>query len=1083
MRLINTKTFKLEEFSDGSIPSYAILSHTWGKDSEELSFRDVERGIIDLPAAASNGQVDKPAIGSIKFRGCCQKAVEDGLGYAWIDTCCIDKTNLVELSEAINSMFRWYSRASVCYAYLSDVPDDDDPPKPGSKFQSSRWFQRGWTLQELLAPKNLRFYNSEWRCIGTKGTIGNLIKSITRVPRPFLLGITSLHTASVAQRMSWAAQRQTKRPEDLAYCLLGIFGIAMPMIYGEGGDQAFFRLQEQIMRTTRDDSILAWDLDDTFHGSRVGTGDEEIFAPDPSHFANSGDIVIREHTNGPLHSLDMSGGSLRIYLSLLTTVSGPTFGLLNCGPASSSHKVVAIPLAKAASGASDEYVRLKGHPSALRTVAAPGTQPELIYIKKNGQRNASSKADRQFWLYEDDLFARFNLTLVDVEPSSCWDKQTNLVSPINSDDASMSKILLRFRHDEAGSQDFVTMLEAKHLDPSTDPWADTMVCKRGESLLQIAQDFRWSLSKVSVGKMATNGMLYLRIKLEPVEDGIVSIHPEAIHLQPDATINASNKAALILDFKQLMMERRRICNSKEKVKANLIIHEWQMQEATQCRESLELEIQELEERKRGWVEQEKENAQEIYHLRKEQAKVDETEDLLSKQLLQARAQLDELELPDSHQVSSTLFQEALYSGDADVVKLLYHKLDDMAALNDGWIPLIAATTRGDFDAVHEILKTPGVQPDATDTLYGRTALSWASEHGHERIAHLLLDTKKLDINSRDYNGRTPLQWASEKKQDKMAQLLLGREAEVDGPLREHRAPIRAMAFSHDSKLIATVSPDDTLKIWDSATGKCQQTLQGYGEKDARKVIFSHDAKLVVSASDNGSIRVWNRMTGRCQSVLRGHTGIVHGIALFHDSRLLVSGSADATIKVWDTTTGSCYAMMQGDGTDIRDVAVSHDSSLMAYGFSSRIVQTWVTETQKVRRTFQGHKSPVSSVAFSCYSDRLLSCDDAGVVMIWDMTGQCLQTICSRHPVSVVTFSPNSKLVVTGSASKHSVHVWNSTTGKLLRQIEVSDGVADVIIFSRDLRLIASAPKSELKCRRVGDRGIEVVKTAMISSAT
>ncbi|EHK16130.1 uncharacterized protein TRIVIDRAFT_130613, partial [Trichoderma virens Gv29-8] len=247
MRLINTNTFKLEEFSEGSIPPYAILSHTWGKDSEELSFREMENGKI--------GTLDP---GITKLQGCCQQAVKDGLGYAWIDTCCIDKTNLVELSEAINSMFRWYNRASVCYAYLSDVPGGDDPSKLGSKFRTSRWFQRGWTLQELLAPKHLQFYNSEWKCIGTKGTISNLIKNITLVPRPFLLGIAELHAASVAQRMSWAAQRQTKRPEDRAYCLLGIFGIAMPLIYGEGGEQAFFRLQEQIMKTTRDDSILAW---------------------------------------------------------------------------------------------------------------------------------------------------------------------------------------------------------------------------------------------------------------------------------------------------------------------------------------------------------------------------------------------------------------------------------------------------------------------------------------------------------------------------------------------------------------------------------------------------------------------------------------------------------------------------------------------------------------------------------------------------------------------------------------------------------------------------------------------------------
>ena len=127
MRLINVKTLKLDKFLDDKVPPYAILSHTWGKDSEELTFRNVEAG-----------NIDKPGVGSIKFWGCCKKAEEDGLGYVWIDTCCIDKTSLVELSEAINSMFRWYEQASICYAYLSDVPSDGSPRKPGSKFQSSR---------------------------------------------------------------------------------------------------------------------------------------------------------------------------------------------------------------------------------------------------------------------------------------------------------------------------------------------------------------------------------------------------------------------------------------------------------------------------------------------------------------------------------------------------------------------------------------------------------------------------------------------------------------------------------------------------------------------------------------------------------------------------------------------------------------------------------------------------------------------------------------------------------------------------------------------------------------------------------
>ena len=232
MRLINVETWKLEYFLGDAIPPYAILSHTWGNDADELTFRDVHDGVLDETRDARK---------LVKLKGSCQQAKRDKLGYVCIDTCCIDKADSVKLGEAINSMFQWYSKASECYVYLSDVPAEerDVSREHGSKFFSSRWFQRGWTLQELLAPKRLRFYDQGWELLGTKGQMGGAIEQITGIPRAFLLGWFGLHEASVAQRMSWAAGRVTKRKEDIAYSLLGIFGVMMPMIYGEGTKLSF----------------------------------------------------------------------------------------------------------------------------------------------------------------------------------------------------------------------------------------------------------------------------------------------------------------------------------------------------------------------------------------------------------------------------------------------------------------------------------------------------------------------------------------------------------------------------------------------------------------------------------------------------------------------------------------------------------------------------------------------------------------------------------------------------------------------------------------------------------------------------
>ena len=178
----------------------------------------------------------------------CYPPRQESVGqFGTADLCCIDKTSSAELSEAINSMYRWYQESGVCYAYLADVPPN--------AFSKSRWFTRGWTLQELIAPSTVIFLDQKWQEIGTKSSLQRVISEITGIPTDILLG-GDLEDASIAQRMSWASKRETTRVEDAAYCLMGIFSIHMPMLYGEG-ERAFIRLQEEIMRVSDDHSLFA----------------------------------------------------------------------------------------------------------------------------------------------------------------------------------------------------------------------------------------------------------------------------------------------------------------------------------------------------------------------------------------------------------------------------------------------------------------------------------------------------------------------------------------------------------------------------------------------------------------------------------------------------------------------------------------------------------------------------------------------------------------------------------------------------------------------------------------------------------
>jgi hypothetical protein len=236
--------FSLTDDLIGNIPPYAILSHTWGEDPEEVNFKDLTIG------------PRKTKAGYKKLRFCAQQAADDGLQYFWVDTCCIDKSNNTELSEAINSMFRWYRNAAKCYVYLSDISRDDySNSNPSSQswepaLRKSQWFTRGWTLQELLAPSSVEFFCSNGKRLGDKRSLELQIYEITGIAVQALQG-TPLSDFSVNERMSWAKTRQTKREEDRAYSLLGIFDIHMPLIYGEGAASALKRLQEEIDKSSR----------------------------------------------------------------------------------------------------------------------------------------------------------------------------------------------------------------------------------------------------------------------------------------------------------------------------------------------------------------------------------------------------------------------------------------------------------------------------------------------------------------------------------------------------------------------------------------------------------------------------------------------------------------------------------------------------------------------------------------------------------------------------------------------------------------------------------------------------------------
>ena len=307
MRLLNSSTIELEEPRNN--PNYAILSHTWGEN--EISCQDLQNLSEDK----------KNSDGYKKIKSCCEKALSDGLGYVWIDTCCIDKTSSADLSEAINSMFLWYRNARVCYAYLADVPSGEEYQPKESKFRKSRWFTRGWTLQELLAPLSLVFFDQNWVEIGTKSSLQEVVSEVTGISSQVLL-INHEGDISVAQRMFWASKRQTTRVEDEAYCLIGIFGVNMPMLYGEG-EKAFIRLQLEILKLSDDHTIFAWTGND---GNEIERG---LLARSPKEFANCGNVCQFGSETGK-SPYSMTNKGLHIELPLIPHSGDLFLAVLNC---------------------------------------------------------------------------------------------------------------------------------------------------------------------------------------------------------------------------------------------------------------------------------------------------------------------------------------------------------------------------------------------------------------------------------------------------------------------------------------------------------------------------------------------------------------------------------------------------------------------------------------------------------------------------------------------------------------------------------------------------------------------------------
>ncbi|KAI1743105.1 HET-domain-containing protein [Xylaria scruposa] len=321
MHLLDTTTYELR--SDNHLTfrqeGYAVLSHRW--IGQEITYDQLKNEIEGLRfdiAPARTPQVDKICRAAETARNL-------GIKWIWIDSCCINRANAIEQTESINSMLRWYSDAKLCITYLNDVQKyesygDALGPKCFDSLERdgpSIWFSRGWTLQELLSPQDMRFYDKDWNFIGTKVTLARVLEEITGVDRRYLTREEQFETACIATKMSWMAGRTTTRIEDIAYSMLGILNINMTTQYGEGL-RAFKRLQQALLSTSGDESLFSWKMPDPNNRSKFIYGSDQyiaweadewsLLAPSPDWFKDSPNMTAERplHIEMRLKALEMT---------------------------------------------------------------------------------------------------------------------------------------------------------------------------------------------------------------------------------------------------------------------------------------------------------------------------------------------------------------------------------------------------------------------------------------------------------------------------------------------------------------------------------------------------------------------------------------------------------------------------------------------------------------------------------------------------------------------------------------------------------------------------------------------------------